>query len=192
MCVYGPSGMSMYTSRSSYGPLGSAARSAAMLRPESSFGPGCGTRMRSSNVGTRSMTLRLTGNRDDQRHAHEGLPDLEAVLERDPVLVHRLAVVARDGDDRVLSPYLAPDVIEQPADGRVGEPHLAVVRRAHLVAGGLGGIGEVRCARVGHVLQVRVEIVDPQEEPRRGRARVEQLDRRVGELRARRVGVGVG
>ena len=82
----------------------------------------------------RDVVRRHPGHIEDERDAHERLPDLPPVLERDAVLAEGLAVVARHDDDRVLTPGLRGRVVEEAADLLVGEPDLAVVRGLQLPA----------------------------------------------------------
>ena len=105
--------------------------------------------------------------------------------------IHGLAVIARQNDDQVFAVCLFTNVIDELTDVFVGKPDLAVVRRARLVSRGLRGIQKVRRTLMRYVLRVRIEVVNPQEEPRRARVSVEKLDGRVRELRARRVRVRV-
>src|SRR5258708_6164707 len=76
-----------------------------------------------------------------ERHAHQRLPDFEAMLERNPVLVHRLPVVAGHRHDRILAPRLLPHVVQQPSDRLVGKPYLAVVSGPHPPSRRFCGVG---------------------------------------------------
>src|SRR5580704_6424314 len=117
----------------------------------------------------RNAARRHPWDAENERHAHERLPDLVAVLERDSMLAHRLAVVARECDDRVFPPRLGVHVVEQSTDGVVREPYLAVVRGSHLPSLSLRRIRERRRAFVVYVLGVGVEVMHPEKEAARGR-----------------------
>src|SRR5690606_15482885 len=113
----------------------------------------------------------------DERHAHELLPELEAMANQ-PMLAEGLAVIARQDHDGAVPRGTLPETVEQAPDVMVREGDLAVVARATVRA-------EVE-ALVRHVLRVRVGVVNPQKEPLVPKLRARDLgERRVGELVAR-------
>ena len=90
---------------------------------------------------------------DHERHAHQLLPDLEAVAVH-RVLAEGLAVVARQDDRRTARVRRLRDGVEDAADELVRERDLAVVEIAL-------GFAEGRDVIVLEVVGVRVEVMDP-------------------------------